>query len=318
MCRPDIACPDDPDSNHFAHSGILPAPGALRCATVTQNFLADLTGSFATSAAQNPTVQLMEAAYTDAGINCRYLNCEVPPERLHDAIRGAIGMGWLGFNCSIPHKVAVTEYLDELAPSAAIIGAVNTVINRDGYLIGENTDGQGFTASLREVADPAGKAVVIFGAGGAARAIAVESALAGARSVTIVNRTADRGQALAALVDGKTPAHGEYLPWVPAFEIPQQADIVINATSIGFHPAVEATLDVNPASFQAGMVVADVVANPPQTKWLQAAQSAGCLTLTGLGMLVNQALINGKLWTGVDLNGSVMRAELEKLFGLES
>ncbi len=281
-------------------------------------FLADLTGSFATSAAQNPTVQLMEAAYADAGVNCRYINCEVPPEHLADAIRGAIGMGWLGFNCSIPHKIAVTEYLDELAPSAAIIGAVNTVINRDGYLIGENTDGQGFTASLREVVDPVGKQVVIFGAGGAARAIAVESALAGAASITIVNRTAERGQVLASLVAERTPATGSYRPWTGNFEIPQQADIVINATSIGFHPDTHATLDVDVASFRSHMVVADVVANPPATRWLQSAQDAGCRTLTGLGMLVNQALINGRLWTGIDLNGSIMRTELEKLFGLES
>lgn len=285
---------------------------------MTQTFLADLTGSFATSAAQNPTVQLMEAAYADAQVNCRYINCEVPPERLGDAIRGAIGMGWLGFNCSIPHKVAVTAFLDELAPSAAIIGAVNTVINRDGYLIGENTDGQGFTASLREVTDPSGQAFVIFGAGGAARAIAVESALAGAASITIVNRTAERGAALAALVDEQTPATGRYLPWSSGFEIPAQAGVVINATSIGFHPHADQTLDVNPATFASHMVVADVVANPPLTRWLAAASKAGCQTLTGLGMLVNQALINGRLWTGIDLNGAVMRRELEQLFGLES
>jgi len=285
---------------------------------MSPNFLADLTGSFATSAAQNPTVQLMEAAYADAGINCRYLNCEVAPEGLQDAVRGAVAMGWLGFNCSIPHKVAVTALVDELAPSAEIIGAVNTVINRDGRLIGENTDGQGFTASLREVTDPDGAAVVIFGAGGAARAIAVESALAGASAITIVNRTPERGEVLARLVTERTPARGAAVAWTPRFAIPQQADIVINATSIGFHPNADATLDVDPASFRPAMVVADVVANPPATAWLRAAQEAGCRTLTGLGMLVNQALINGRLWTGVDLNGSVMRAELEQLFGLES
>ena len=285
---------------------------------MTDTFLADLTGSFATSAAANPTVQLMEAAYQEAGLNCRYINCEVPPERLADAIRGAIGMGWLGFNCSIPHKVAVTAHLDELAPSAAIIGAVNTVINREGTLIGENTDGQGFIASLRALVDPAGKDVAIFGAGGAARAIAVESALAEAKSITIINRSPERGQVLASLINERTPAAAEYLPWTSNIEIPPDSDVVINATSIGFHPDADVTLDVNTESFQAHMVVADVVANPPQTRWLVAAAEAGCQTLTGLGMLVNQALINGRLWTGVDLNGAVMRTELERLFGLES
>ena len=97
----------------------------------------------------------MEAAYADARMDVRYLNCEVPPAHLADAVRGAIGMGWLGFNCSIPHKQAILEYLDELAPSASITGAVNTVIIRDGRLTGENTDGQGFVQSLKTITDPA-------------------------------------------------------------------------------------------------------------------------------------------------------------------
>jgi len=283
---------------------------------VSTNFLAELTGSFATSAAQNPTVQLMEAAYQHGQVHCRYINCEVPPERLADAVRGAVGMGWLGFNCSIPHKIAILDYLDALAPSAAIIGAVNTVIIKDNQLTGENTDGQGFLKSLKEVTNPTGRNVVIFGAGGAARAIAVESALAGAASVTIVNRTPQRGEDLAALIDDRTPAQGAYLPWTAGFALAPEADIVVNATSIGFHPDAQATLDVDPQTFRPHMVVADVVANPPQTRWLTAAASAGCTTLTGLGMLVNQALINGKLWTGVDLSGEVMRRELERLFGI--
>lgn len=283
---------------------------------MAESFLADLTGSFATSAAQNPTVQLMEAAYGEAGLNCRYINCEVAPDGLADAVRGAVAMGWLGFNCSIPHKVAIVEHLDELAPSAAIIGAVNTVINRQGRLVGENTDGQGFVASLRGVVDPRDTSVVIFGAGGAARAIAIETALAGARDITVVNRTADRGEALAALVDDKTSASGRFSSWTSQFAIPASTTIVINATPIGFYPHDAATLDVDTRTFLPQMVVADVVANPPATRWLTAAQHAGCTTLTGLGMLVNQALINGRLWTGVDLSADVMRRELEGLFGL--
>ena len=99
-------------------------------------------------------------------------------------------MGWAGFNCSLPHKVAVIEHLDGLAPSAEVIGAVNTVVATDGRLVGHNTDGQGFVESLRTVVDPAGLDVVVLGAGGAARAVAVETALAGAASVTVVNRDA--------------------------------------------------------------------------------------------------------------------------------
>lgn len=283
------------------------------------DFLPALTGSFATSAAQNPTVAIMEAAFADAGLHARYINCEVPADQLADAVRGAIGMGWLGFNCSIPHKVAILGHLDELAPSAQIIGAVNTVIiSRDAggvRLTGENTDGQGFLASLREVRDPSGKHVVILGAGGAARAIAVETALAGARSITIVNRTVERGQALADLVETRTPAAARFLPWTPSLHIPHGTDVVINATSIGFHPHESAMPDIDVTSLGAGMVVADVVANPPRTRLLTAAAEQGCTTLDGLGMLVNQALTNARLWTGRDLSGPVMRTVLEDLFG---
>lgn len=282
------------------------------------DFLPALTGSFATSAAQNPTVAIMEAAFADAGLHCRYINCEVPAERLADAVRGAIGQGWLGFNCSIPHKLAILEYLDVLAPSAEITGAVNTVIiERDGAqvrLTGENTDGQGFVGSLKQVRDPHGQHVVVLGAGGAARAIAVETALAGALSITIVNRTADKGQALADLVDARTPAAARFLPWEPQFHVPHGTNVLINATSIGFHPNESEMPDVDITSLTADMVVADVVANPPRTRFLAAAAEQGCTTLDGLGMLVNQALTNARLWTGVDLNGAVMRRVLEDLF----
>lgn len=278
-------------------------------------FLSRLTGSFATSAAQNPTVAIMEAAFQDAGLDARYINCEVPPEHLGAAVAGAVGMGWMGFNCSIPHKVAVLEHLDELAASASIIGAVNCVVIRDGRLIGENTDGQGFVASLRTVTDPAGQDVVVLGAGGAARAIAVETALAGARSITIVNRTEERGRALATLIDTRTAAAGSYVPWTPGFAIDAGVAVVINATSIGFHPATDAIPDIDLTTLREGVVVADVVANPPRTGFLRAAMERNCVTLDGLGMLVNQALIAVRLWTGEEVSGAVMREVLEDLFG---
>jgi len=284
-----------------------------------RTFLSSITGSFATSAAQNPTVAIMEAAFADAGLDCRYLNCEVPAENLAGAVRGAVAMGWIGFNCSIPHKVAVLEHLDVLAPSAEIIGAVNTVvIERTGAstrLVGENTDGQGFVASLRTVADPAGQHVVVLGAGGAARAIAVETALAGALSITVVNRTPEKGQALADLIDTRTSAAGRYLPWVPRLHVPHGTGVLINATSIGFHPDEAAMPDVDMDTVDPTTVVADVVANPPRTRFLTAAAERGCPTLDGLGMLVNQALVAVRLWTGQDVSGSVMRGVLQDIFG---
>ena len=176
---------------------------------MSQDFLPALTGSFATPAAENPTVAMVEAAFRHHGLHWRYINCEVPPERLADAVKGARAMGWVGFNCSIPHKVAVIEHLDGLGESARLIGAVNTVVRRGDRYIGENTDGKGFVQALREVVDPAGKSILIFGAGGAARAVSVELALAGAARITVVNRSRGNGQELEELLNANTAARAE-------------------------------------------------------------------------------------------------------------
>jgi shikimate dehydrogenase len=278
-------------------------------------FLSVLTGSFAMPAAENPTVAMVEAAYRHHRLDARYLNCEVPPAALGDAVRGAMAMGWVGFNCSIPHKVAVVEHLDGLGGSAAIIGAVNCAVRRGDRFVGENTDGQGFLTALRTVADPAGQELVVFGAGGAARAIAVEAALAGAASLTIVNRDPDRGAGLVELLDQRTPAHAELVVWDGPYRLPATTSIVVNATSIGLFPHVEQRLDLDLGSLEPHMVVADVIPNPPRTALLRDAQARGCVTLDGLGMLVNQAVISIRHWTGVDADPKVMRQKLEELFG---
>ncbi len=280
------------------------------------SFLSLLTGSFSQGAAENPTVAMIEAAYRHHGIDARYVNCEVPPRGLGDAVRGARAMGWAGFNCSIPHKVAVVEHLDALADSAAVIGAVNCAVLRDGRLIGENTDGQGFMASLRTVVDPSGKRLVLFGAGGAARAIAVEAALAGAGPITVVNRDPGRGAELVSLISDRTPADAELVPWAGTYRVPESAEVVVNATSIGLFPDAGARLDLDPDSLRPGMVVADVIPNPPRTALLADAEARGATVLDGLGMLVNQGVISIRHWTGTDADPAVMRRTVEELFGL--
>ena len=274
------------------------------------DFLDELTGSFAQPARENPTVEMVEAAYRHHDLPWRYVNCEVAPADLGDAVRGARAMGWRGFNCSIPHKVAVIEHLDRLGESAAIIGAVNTVVRRDGDLVGENTDGKGFVEALRAVRAPAGLHVEVLGAGGAARAIAVELGLAGAAHVTIVNRTHERGAAVAALVGERTPATAAFVPWDATHRVAADADLLVNATSIGLHPDVEATPDLDHATLTEDLVVADVIPNPPRTRLLQVADERGCTTVDGLGMLVGQGVLAVRYWTGVDVDPAVMRRAL--------
>ncbi len=281
---------------------------------MTHNFLSRLTGSFAMPAAENPTVAMVEAAYRHHGLDFRYINCEVPPDKLGDAVKGARAMGWVGFNCSIPHKVAVIQHLDGLDESAAVMGAVNCAVLRDGKFIGENTDGKGFLQSLREIIDPTGKCIVLFGAGGAARAIGVELAVATAKRIIVVNRSEPRGCAVVDLLNSKTQAKAEFVSWQGPYSIPPEADIIVNATSIGLHPDVDGRLDLELESLRPGLVVADVIPNPPRTLLIRDAEARGCRVLDGLGMVVNQGVIGIKYWTGLDVDASVMRGTLEKLF----
>lgn len=278
------------------------------------NFLSMLTGSFAYPAAENPTVAMVEAAYRHHRIDARYLNCEVVPAGLADAVRGARAMGWVGFNCSLPHKVAVVAMLDQLAPSASVIGAVNCVVRHGNSLVGENTDGQGFMTSLRTVIDPAGLAVVILGAGGAARAIAVELALSGAAQLEIVNRDIGRARELARLVRTCSTLPIDVTAWAGTYTIQKRADLIINATPVGLFPDVEAAPDIQIDSLRPDLVVADVIPNPPQTRLLRLAEQAGCTVLDGLGMLVNQGRIAINHWTGTDPDPEVMHRALAGIF----
>ena len=273
-----------------------------------------LTGSFSTPAAENPTVAMVESAYRHHGIDARYLNCDVEPGALGDAVRGARAMGWAGFNVSLPHKVDVIQYLDALGESASVIGAVNCVVRRDSGYIGENTDGQGFLAALRTVVDPAGRSLVVLGAGGAARAIAVEAALAGAAAVTVVNRSPTRGSELVALLNERTPARATLVVWDRIHRVAAGTDIVVNATSVGLAPDVDTMLDLDPDSLRPEMVVADVIPNPPRTRLIADAEARGCVVLDGLGMLVNQSAIGIRHWTGIEPDTAVMRRALEELF----
>lgn len=263
----------------------------------------------------NPTQFVMERAFEHAGLDWRYLTLEVAPEDLPDAVRGLRAMGFKGGNLTIPHKVSVIPLLDELTPSAELIGAVNCISRQGHKLIGDNTDGQGFLDSLRSVFDPAGKKSVILGAGGAARAIAVELARAGAGQLMVVNRDAERGEALVALLRDRLQANAQYVPWKGNYQVPEGTDLLVQATSIGLNdPAAPVPLSRD--SLVGGMIVADVIFNPARTKLLRDAESRGCTTLDGLGMLVNQAAANFRTWTEVDPDLAVMRDALEEFLSV--
>ena len=279
------------------------------------NFKKELIGNFGYPVWENPTEAMVEAAFAHHGMKFRYITTEVPAENLKAAFEGVKAMGYKGFNCTLPHKVAIIQHLDGLGESAKLMQAVNCVVERDGKYIGENTDGKGFLESLLEVTNPIGKKVVIIGAGGAARAVSVELALSGASTMIVVNRSVERGQGLVDLLQEKTKVNVSFEQLVDDYMIPEDVDIVINCTSIGLYPNVNQRVPVVKESLKKHMVVCDLIPNPPLTVFLKEAKSQGCTTLDGLGMLVNQGKIGIKYWAGVDVNPEVMRKCLEELFG---
>ena len=281
----------------------------------SHHFLHELVGSMSQGADGNPTVVMVEAAFRHHGLHWRYINMEVSPADLGAAVKGARAMGFRGFNCSLPHKVSVIAHLDGLGQSASVMGAVNCVVLRDGRLIGENTDGKGFLKSLQSMIDPQGKSVVLFGAGGAARAIAVELGLAGVRHITIVNRSEQRGAELVNVLREQLQLEAQLVVWSGDYTVPEGTDVVINGTSIGLYDP-EARLAIDLDSLRPGMIAADVVFNPVRTRFLTEAAARGCRPLDGLGMLVNQGIVGIQYWTGIDPQPEVMRQALESVMGV--
>jgi shikimate dehydrogenase len=280
------------------------------------NYKSELVGVFGHPVAENPTIVMQEAGFKALGLNWRYLNIEVLPQDLERAVQGLRAMNFAGINCTIPHKVAVLEFLDEVAPDAKLMGAVNTIRREGNKLIGENTDGKGFIRALTEDAklEVAGKRVVVLGAGGAARAMTVELALNGATHITVVNRDQARGEALVKLLNENTPVKAEFVHWTEAYVVPEDTDILANATSIGLYPNVKDRPNLEYNSIKPNMIVCDVIPNPPHTPFLQAAETRGAKTLDGLGILVYQGAIAFKMWTGFEPDVRVMREALENVF----
>jgi shikimate dehydrogenase len=285
---------------------------------MAKSYLYKLVGAFGDPIEENPTRVMFEAAFRKLGLQWTYLNINVKGGELRDAVKGLRAMNYSGINLTIPHKVQVLKYLDGISDDAALMGAVNTV-RRDGdRLIGENTDGKGYLTALEDDAgvDPKGCNVVMLGAGGAARAVGVELALAGAQTITVVNRTEKRGKELTALLNKKTPITADYVSWGRTFRIPGGTDILINATSIGLFPDVDARPDIDYDSIEQGMTVCDVIPNPPITPFLREAEKRGAQTIDGLGMLVYQAAIAFKMWTGEDAPVEEMKRAIKAEFGL--
>jgi shikimate dehydrogenase len=241
-------------------------------------------------------------AFAAAGYNAIYLAFKISD--LDSAIKGIKALNFKGVSVTIPHKVDVMQYLDAVDDVAAKIGAVNTIVNRQGKLIGYNTDCEGALAALRSQTAVEDKSVAVIGAGGAARAIGF-----GLRStngqLTIFNRSRANGECLAA------DLQAEFLPlsdWRP-----DHYEILINTTPVGMYPDTDAT-PVPKENLTKEMVVMDIVYNPLKTRFLREAEAQGCRTISGISMFVFQAALQFALWTGAKAPVDIMqRAVLEAL-----
>lgn len=283
-----------------------------------KNYRAELVGVLGDPVDGNPTGVMEEAGFEQDGLNWRYITVKVLPDDLDAAMAGVKAFNMKGVNLTMPHKINVLRHMDALSEAARVIGAVNTVVCReDGTLFGENTDGKGFVQSLTDAGIAlAGKSICLLGAGGAARSIGVECALAEASDITVINRNSRRGEALACVIRDNTGASARFIPWEGAARIPEGTDILINATCVGLHPHGDECPEVDFDTVIPDMVVCDVIFNPVDTPFLKRAAARGARTIDGLGMLVNQGAINYTLWTGRVAPREVMYAKLKSEFGV--
>jgi len=256
------------------------------------------------------------AAFDKMSLDYWYVPFRVKKEDLARAIEGVRALNIRGLNVTIPHKVTVMQFLDKLDPLAEKIGAVNTIVNDDGVLTGYNTDGSGFLQALLERGiEPRGKNVVVLGAGGASRAISFVLAEQGAHLV-ILNRllefdwAVELADRLLMTFGGKVKALelvGENLAGAL-----KEADILVNATSVGMSPNCDETL-VTSDLLKSSLTVFDVVYNPVRTRLLIEAEKAGAQTITGVDMLVWQGALAFEKWTGVKAPVELMKEEVIKV-----
>lgn len=234
-----------------------------------------------------------EAGYAQTGLAAHYQRFQVEEGDLRQAVNGLKALGFTGWNVTVPYKEKIIPFLDELTPEARLTGAVNTVKVLNGRLVGHNTDGAGFVRSIQQVLpDLTGKKAVILGAGGAARGIALSLAKAG-MEILILNRTPERAQALAV----ELQAQNTRADWgeMQAGKWLQEADLVVQTTSVGLHDEV---LPLSLQGIASEALVVDIIFSPAETPFLCEARNLGCRTLNGLGMLLHQGALAWEFWLG--------------------
>ena len=242
------------------------------------------------------------AAIAALGLHYIYIPYSVPPDSLGPAIRSLSALGIIGVNLTIPHKERVLPFLDEVDPEARAIGAVNTVRNLEGRLVGFNTDGEGFFRPLAETGFTArGKRAVVLGAGGAARSVVYRLLREGA-IVSVANRTPERAERLAQEIGAAAGGTVDVIDLADAEAMRSAlggAELLVNTTSVGMSPNADAEPPVSPELIHPSLFVYDLIYNPTETRLLTEARRRGAHGLNGVAMLAHQGAAAFELWTGV-------------------
>lgn len=260
---------------------------------------------------------MLEAAFKEVNIDATYVAFEVKEDQLKQAIDGVRGLGISGLNVTIPHKVAVMEYLDEIDPIAERLGAVNTIVRKGNKLIGYNTDGKGYLQALLPILPKSLKEmrVLVLGAGGAAKGVAVTMAMDGVKEMCISNRTVSKAEELAKECSSHTRASS--LPIALAQARLTEFDLIVNTTSIGMTPHVD-QMPLSLEMIARGVVVSDLIYTPFKTMWLKDAEARGAIIQNGVEMFVNQGAVAFEKWTGVEAPRKVMKKKvMDKLGGMK-
>lgn len=246
-----------------------------------------------------------QAAFSHLGINAVYLAFEIEKGKLKEAVNAIRALSIQGVNVTIPYKVEVIPFLDEVDEEAARIGAVNTIVNRGGALKGYNTDGLGYLRSLDEAYHIVWKEmeVIILGAGGAVRSVAYTLARKGVKGITLINRDLKKAEDLAALLSTMSRVRVE--GWEGLHDRIGRSNLLINGTPIGMHPHQDET-PVPKESLHPGLIVSDLIYTPYHTRLLREAQEIGARIHPGLKMLIYQGAVSFELWTGLPAPVEVM------------
>lgn len=272
-----------------------------------------LVGVIGNPVAHSLSPVMHNAAFENLGMNWAYVPLPVEPHMLQGALRGLPALGFMGANVTVPHKEKVIQFLDELAPGAKKIGAVNTIsVTRRG-LVGDNTDWSGFLTDLRDVGfDPEGRRALILGSGGSGRAVAYGLGFVGAH-VIICSRNVAAGRALAthlrSLLQNKSIA---VFPQEDLRHLDSKIDLIVNTTPLGMVPDADSSPWPDEVPFPSCKLVYDLVYTPARTRLMEQAGRSGIGSVNGLGMLVRQAAESFKIWTRVDPPVAVMRHAAEE------